>query len=436
MNIGFFADTYTPLVDGIVRSIIQFREGLEARGHTVYLFCPEPTSEGLKRYGQPDPPDDPHVFRFASIDSVFVPGYPLALPISFRASHAIPKLQLDVIHSHSPILVGMFGDLFAFLENIPKIYTSHTYYAEYSRDYLLGGQELTPKMVEKFEKLYMDRSDAVVVPSEKISRVLREQYKYTGELSVIPTGLHLPDFAGLSSDAFLERFPALRRKKILLFAGRLGKEKNIGFLLKAMRALADVPDAVFVIAGEGRFRVALQKEANDLVRAGRVVFAGVLPRPLMLSAFSSASLFLFSSLTDTQGLVLSEAVACGVPIVMVNDPGVSHAVVPEVTARVTPEDPTVFAGVVRALLMDPAAHAAFVEGCRKTTPSLSMDASLDALEALYKHVITVHREESWRTRARAALTRAHALPFPGAAASKPVDFKSLLARARKLFRPE
>ncbi|MCA9387982.1 MAG: glycosyltransferase, partial [Candidatus Andersenbacteria bacterium] len=235
--------------------------------------------------------------------------------------------------------------------------------------------------------------------------ILRDEYKYKGELETIPTGLELSEFEGLTEEAFYLRFPTLRGKRVLLFAGRLGGEKNVSFLIRMMQELHGRDDTVLVIAGTGKDQDQFKEEAATLVEQGRVVFTGLLDRPVMLSAFKAADLFVFASKTDTQALVLSEAVAAGTPIVMIDDPGLSPALEEGKTAVVVPEHEQAFASEVQRLLDDDAALAALSHNCEQLAPQLSMDFTVDTLIKTYEHVIEDHQSYSWRSRAREALAR-------------------------------
>ena len=264
--------------------------------------------------------------------------------------------------------------------------------------------------------MYMNRSDTVITPSEKLAGFLRGEYGYKGEMQVIPTGLDLSEFEGLSVEPFYAKFPSLKGKRLLLSAGRIGKEKNFGYLVEAMRHLREERDTVLVIAGTGRHASALQEEAADLVSEGRVMFAGLLDREEMLSAYEAAELFVFASETDTQGMVLSETVAAGTPVVMTDDPSLSEAIVEGKTALVAPgDDAAAFADVVRGLLGDEQKLSALATGCREHAENLSISKSIDALLKAYEHVISDHQATSWRSRARETLAKDVRLPeaMPG-----------------------
>jgi len=410
MNIGFFTDVYTPLVDGVVRSIILYRKELEKRGHKVYVFAPKKIKSRSDFVNKVKVEDDERTFRFRAVDSVVIPGYPLAIPISFKATKKIPKLDLDIVHCQTPATMGLLGDIVALAENIPEVYTYHTYYPEYAKNYIFSGKFKTGEAVQKYDVFYCNRSDRVIVPSPKLKDVLLS-WDVKSNISVLPTGLDLNEFKQADGQKFREQFKIDPSKKILLFVGRLGKEKNVSFLIDVMTKLRSTsPDTILVIVGDGKDRKDLEKQVKKLDLRDRVIFTGFLARPDTLNAFAAADIFVFASKTDTQGLVLAEAAALGKPIVMVEDKGLGDIVIDGENGYIVKGDVDIFAKKTLELLTVDNVYATMSDKSREMVKRLSIERQTDKLLDIYKQAISNHRDTSWRLRFWASLNKEVKLP--------------------------
>jgi len=410
MNIGFFTDVYTPLVDGVVRSIILYRKELEKRGHKVYIFAPKKIKSRSNFVNKVKIEDDERTFRFRAVDSVVIPGYPLAIPISFKATKKIPKLDLDIVHCQTPATMGLLGDIVALTENIPEVYTYHTYYPEYAKNYIFSGKFKTGEAVQKYDVFYCNRSDRVIVPSPKLKDVLLD-WDVKSNISVLPTGLDLDEFKQADGQKFKEKFKIEPTKKILLFVGRLGREKNIKFLIEVMdRLKQESEDTILVIVGDGKDRKDLEKQVKKLNVKDRVIFTGFLAREDTIDAFAAADVFVFASKTDTQGLVLAEAAALGKPIVMVEDKGLGEIVVDGANGYVVKEDVDIFAKKTLELLTVDNLYATMSDKSREIAEGLSIERQTDKLLDIYNQAITEHRDTSWRLRFWAGLNKEVKIP--------------------------
>lgn len=409
MNIGFFTDTYTPQVDGVVTAINLYRRELEKRGHQVYIFAPhglEQENDFFKREEE----DDPRVFRFKSLDSIFIPGYPFAVPISFRASHKIPKLKLDIVHAHTYASLGMLADLVALLINAPKIFTYHTYYSEYAKDYIFSGKIDASRLVKKYDVFYCNRSDRVITPSIKLKNIL-EDFGVKSQIDVLPTGVDASEFSGLDGKQFRIDYNLRSDQPMLLFVGRLGKEKNVDFLLRMMNVLVRQDSAaVLFIVGDGKYRKELEALARELNLEKNVVFTGYLKRSETLAAFAAADVFTFSSLTDTQGLVLLEAASFGKPIVMVKDEGIGEVVVDGKNGFITEENPRVFCEKVLSLLQKKELYGRMSSNSKAIAADFTIVRQTDKLLKIYDDSIREHSDSSRRAKFWLALRKDLKIP--------------------------
>ncbi|MBU1177815.1 glycosyltransferase [Patescibacteria group bacterium] len=396
MNIGFFTDSYTPLVDGVVRSIILYRQELEKRGHKVYIFAPKKIKSRSDFVNRVKVKDDKRVFRFQAVDSVVIPGYPLAIPISFKATKKIPALNLDIVHCQTPATMGLLGDMVSLLENIPKVYTYHTYYPEYAGNYIFSGKFKTKEAVQKYDVLYCNRSDRVIVPSPKLENIL-SNWGVKAPVSVLPTGIDLAEFSAADGQRFRKKQKIASDQKILLFVGRLGIEKNVDFLVEVVAKLrAQQEKVILVIVGDGKDRKDLEKKAKGLGLEDDVIFTGFLSRQDTLDAFAAAHVFVFSSKTDTQGLVLAEAAVLGKPIIMVEDKGLGSIVINGENGFVVPEDVDIFAEKVKIILHDKELYVIMSAKSKGKAWGLSIANQTSRLLQIYNETLADHRDFSWR----------------------------------------
>lgn len=397
MNIGFFTDCYTPQVDGVVRSILLFKKSLEALGHRVFVFAPKKVKSEVE-FAQNSAADEKNVFRFQAINSVFIPGYPVAFPLSLKTSYKISKLNLDIVHSHTPIMIGMLGNIVALSENIPNVFTYHTYYSEYAKHYwpIETFKNATSKMVEKFELFYCHRVNRVITPSLKLKEVL-EKSGVKNEISVLPTGIDLNEFKSGNGHRFRKKWRIEKTKKILLYVGRLGEEKNLEFLLEVVKQIND-KEIILVIVGDGKNRPDLEKKAVAFGIKGNVLFCGFLERGQTIDAFLASDIFVFASRTDTQGLVLGEAAAAGKPVVMLRDKGLTNVVRNGFNGFEVEENARAFGEKILRLLKDDILCAKMSKNSKNIVFDFSIDKQAKKLEKLYLQIMADYEASSWRRR--------------------------------------
>jgi len=399
MNIGFFTDVYTPQIDGVVRSIKLYKQALEDLGHRVYIFAPKSLKRGsifdfiFKK--------EKNVFRFYAVDSLFIPGYPLTLPISYKSTRAIPKLKLDIVHCHTPLSMGMLGDMVALMSNVPQVFTYHTYYSEYAKYYFNLGKLKEPasKIIRKLETFYCNRADLVIAPSEKLKKVLETKMKIETGIEILPTGIDFKEFEKVNSRSFRNKYRITKDKKILLYVGRLGYEKNIPFLIRSFaKILKQEKDVLFIIAGNGKDKENLEKLTKESGLEDNIMFLGFLNRKETIKAFGACDIFLFSSKTDTQGLVLSEAAASSKPIVLLDDPGLTPLVEHNKNAFLSKEDENEYARYVIKLLRDKNLYDNMARNSQELARRYSIEKQAEKLVQHYEELIKNHKDSSWRAK--------------------------------------
>jgi 1,2-diacylglycerol 3-alpha-glucosyltransferase len=182
LNIAFFTDSYLPYTSGVVRSIETFSAEFRALGHQVYIFAPD----------YPNCPKLENVFRFKSLPSIAHKDFTLAIPISPRLENTLQELKIDIIHVHSPFLLGRLGAKAAKKNRIPLIYTYHTLYDQYVH-YVPIAQNFSRWLVRKMSKDFCNLCDLVVTPTSMIEDLLRK-YGVRTSIETIPTGINLKNF--------------------------------------------------------------------------------------------------------------------------------------------------------------------------------------------------------------------------------------------------
>jgi 1,2-diacylglycerol 3-alpha-glucosyltransferase len=340
MKIGMFTDSYRPYTSGVVRSIETTAANLVELGHEVYIFAPS----------YPNYEKEGHVFRFVSIPTLTHPEFTIALPFSLYLRQTIKRIGLDIIHVHSPFSLGLLGARYARRYGLPLVFTYHTMYDQYVH-YLPFAQGISRRVILRLSQNFCNRCDLVITPTEVIRNIVCKNLQTQSR--AVATGIEIDEFQNANPNWLREQYKIGKDTKILLHLGRLGKEKNIGFLLEAYKHIRTrKPQTCLVIVGDGTERAALQEEAKLKGIGESVIFTGPLPRQNVVDSYASADLFVFSSTTETQGIVLGEAKAAGLPAVAVKALGASEMVKDGVDGFLTPLSIDSFVNRVLQLLED------------------------------------------------------------------------------------
>ena len=348
MRVLFISDVYFPRVNGVSTSIRTFRQDLAARGIDTQLVAP--------RYAMaPAAAEERGVLRVASAG---VPRDPEDRRMRWGAlTRVLEDLRpagFDLVHIHTPFIAHYAGVRFARRTGIPAVATYHTFFEEYLHHYL----PVLPRAVGRFLARSFTRSQcddvrSLIAPSEPMRAVLMD-YGVKTPIHVLPTGLPADRFRPGDGRAFRTAAGLSADARLVTYIGRVAHEKNIGFLVQMFRrVLARVPQAVLVIAGEGPARAALEAQVAGSGLTRHVHFAGYLDRDTaLLDCYAAADVFVFASRTETQGLVLLEAMAQGAPVVSTAELGTRSILVPGSGALVVPEEEDAFAAAVARVLED------------------------------------------------------------------------------------
>jgi len=346
MRIAFFSNAYLPYLSGITLSIKTLRAELEKLGHIIFVVGPE--YPGHKEA-------DPRVLRLPSLPATY-PGYRFVIPYSFKVFARLKEEKLDLVHAHQPFGVGLAALLFARIRKLPFVYTFHTLFPRYVHHAPFLPQRPAKRLITAYLTFFCRQADAIIVPSEMVRRYLSLQ-KVRRPIHVIPTGIELEPIrekklAGDQRSMIRKKHRLLENAKILLYTGRLSEEKNVRFLLKAFGPIEkQAPDTYLILVGGGPKRSEYEKVGRSI--SPRIIFTGELAHSEVLDYCLGADLFVYASVTETQGLVLTEAKACGLPVVAVFGGGISDVVENGVDGYLVPQNQDKFVEHVIRLLKDP-----------------------------------------------------------------------------------
>jgi glycosyltransferase involved in cell wall biosynthesis len=346
VKILFISDVYFPRVNGVSTSIRTFVGQLQEMGHTVHLIAPE--------YGV-QTEDEAWIKRIPARGIYFDPEDKLMkYGVALDRLSELRKEGYDLIHIHTPFVAHYLGLKLGHLLNVPCVETYHTFFEDYLHHYLPWiPTGLARSMARGISRRQCNAVNAIVAPSQPMLDVLRE-YGVKVKAEVIPTGLQAHSFAPADGDAFRTKHGIALKRHVLLYVGRVAFEKNISFLLDMVVELRkQKPGVLLIIAGEGPAEASLYKKVQELQLQNNIKFIGYLDRNTELNAcYKAADVFVFSSKSETQGLVLLEAMAQAVPVVAIAELGTKSILIEGEGALIAPEDATVFADRVFSLIND------------------------------------------------------------------------------------
>lgn len=357
-----------------------FRSRLQSLGHRVTLIAPEyPADQSIWKdddliripsRGLPMDPED-RMMKMADI---------------LKACDNLPGEAVDIIHIQTPFVAHYAGIKIAKRLNKPTVISYHTFFEEYLFHYI----PFLPKKLMQFAARHFTRSQCkdvtgLVVPSQAMLNVLRD-YGVTTPAEVLPTGIEEHCFTLGNAEKFKQQHNIPSDRPILVHVGRVAHEKNIGFLLESLVLIkAQVPNVLMLIAGEGPALSALKTKVKKLELTENVLFIGYLERQHELPAcYRTGDLFIFASRTETQGLVLLEAMAQGVPAVSTAVMGTKDIINPEKGARRAEENAEQFAQTVINLLEDPAVRKQLSEEAVAFARGWSAPVLTEQLVRLYE----------------------------------------------------
>ena len=346
MNILFISDVFFPRVNGVSTSINTFATELRALGHQVTLIAPSYTDEDKQEEWIVRVPS--HKIYFDPEDRLMNFGKLKALLPWIRDKH------FDVIHIHTPFTAHYVGIHFGKKLDIPVVETYHTFFEDYLHHYLpFIPQFISRKLARTISRRQCNAVDGIVSPSKPMLDVLK-QYGIKTPAEVVATGLDDSSFANVDGEHFRMSHDIPLTQPMLLFVGRVAHEKNIGFLLEMhVKLIKKHPDALLVITGEGPAEESIKHSIDKLGISNKVRMIGYLDRSHeLIACYKAADIFVFASKSETQGLVLLEAMAQGTAVVAIAELGTKSILIEGEGVLIAKDDINDFADKVSVLLSD------------------------------------------------------------------------------------
>ena len=311
MNIAMFTNTYVPHVGGVAGSVHQLTEDCRALGNDVLVVAPE----------FPDMPgDEEMVVRVPAIQNFNGSDFSVSLPAPIQLRDRLREFDPDILHVHHPYLLGDTALRISAALNTPLVFTYHTMYEKYTH-YVPADSPLLKRFIIRLSTRFVNLCDHVIAPSESIRNVLKQRDIET-PVTVIPTGVRFDRFSSGSGQKIRESSGIPQDAFVLGHVGRLAPEKNLKFLAQvAAGFLENHQEAHFLVAGDGPSLEKMQLIFDSTGVSDRTHFLGICKDQRLVNAYHAMDTFLFTSKSETQGMVLAEAMAAGCPVVALDAPG-------------------------------------------------------------------------------------------------------------------
>jgi len=371
MRIAFFSNSYLPYLSGVTVSITTLKEDLEKLGHNVFIVCPKYPDHQISRSP---------IFRLPSIPAPY-PGYRLVWPYSYKIFKKLKEEKIDIIHSHQPFGIGLAAMFLARKMKVPFVYSFHTLFSRYVHNIPLLPKRLSKFLISTYLTWFCNQTDTVIVGTKMVRRYLKACGVKT-RIEVLPTGVKI-------SPSRLRHYGTTTLpQKNLLYTGRLSKEKNIPFLLEAFQLIElQEPNIQLILVGGGPLEKEIRERANKI--SPKIIVIGQKSRDEVLEYYHKAEIFVYASRTETQGLVLTEAKACGLPIVAVFSGALADVVQNGTDGYLVPPNHEKFAEQVIKLLKDSALRKGLGgKAAQDAKARFSATSVAKNFETLYNSLIT------------------------------------------------
>lgn len=369
MNIAIFTNTFTPHVGGVARSVEAFVAEYRKLGHKVLVVAPEFADM---------PEDETDVVRIAAIQNFNASDFSVALPIHDQLSAILDAFAPDIIHSQHPFLLGMTALRTARYRKLPLVFTHHTLYEQYTH-YIPGDSVTMQRFAIELATRYANLCDQVIAPSLSIAEML-QQRGVTTPVTVIPTGVCIGRFAKGNGDTVRQQNGIPADAFVIGHLGRLAPEKNLEFLAHAVANVAvECAPVHFLVVGQGPSEEAIRQVFTQAGISNKLHMTGILQQQQLTDALHAMDIFAFASGSETQGIVLAEAMAASLPVVALDAPGVREVVKDGENGLLLYDKTTaVFSAALRRLVEAPAQQlAALQQAARETADAFSMASSAE-----------------------------------------------------------
>jgi glycosyltransferase involved in cell wall biosynthesis len=326
------SNVYTPFVGGVVRSVETLTSELRSRGHRVVIVTPDFDNT---------PSTETDIIRVPAVHHFNGSDFSVQLPLPGLLHATLKDFTPDIIHSHHPFMLGDTALRIAAEFNVPVVFTHHTFYEKYTH-YVKSNSTLLKTFIKTLATEYANLCNLVVAPSKSVAKILKSR----GVLSPIkihPTGINIDAYCNGDGKSFRKKYLIPANSIVAGFVSRIAKEKNITFLSAALKEImTERKNVYFLTVGDGPSLPEIKDffELNQL--SDRLILPGVLQSQELIDAYHAMDLFVFASKTETQGLVLLEALASGIPVIAVHGPAIDDSVDDYINGRVVAENSAAF----------------------------------------------------------------------------------------------
>ncbi|MEX0743996.1 MAG: glycosyltransferase [Phycisphaeraceae bacterium] len=379
LKILMLTNTYLPHVGGVARSVHSFGEALRKRGHRVKIVAP--TFDQAPRR-------EAHVLRVPAIQNFNGSDFSIRLPVPGLLAWAMEEFKPDLIHAHHPFLLGDTALRLARWHNLPLVFTHHTMYEQYTH-YVPGDSPVMKQFIIRLATDYCNLCDHVIAPSESIRDMLRER-GVEQPITTIPTGIDATVFGTGDGTPIRQQYHMPTGAFVIGHVGRLAPEKNLPLLARATASVAKAHNHVHVLfIGSGPSERAIREAFQQQGVSNRLHMTGSLSGQSLVDAYHAMDLFGFASLSETQGMVLAEAMTAGVPVVAIDAPGAREVVVDGETGRLLPKpDEAALRDAMATFAQCPAnTLRQFGEAAKERAKTFSLDQCTQRLVDLYECIL-------------------------------------------------
>lgn len=393
MKICMMTNTYLPHVGGVARSVSTFADEYRKQGHKVLVVAPEFEGKPLARR------DAAIVERVAAIQNFNGSDFSVRLPLAAALSDRIDGFQADIIHAHHPFLLGDTALRVAAAKNVPIIFTHHTRYEDYTH-YVPFDSPALKEVAINLSTEFANLCDGVIAPSESIAKLIKKR-GVTSPVRVVPTGIDVKAFAAGDGARFRKKFKIPARAFVVGHVGRLAPEKNLGYLARAAALFVkQTPAARFLVVGGGPSEDAIKTAFAKSGVSDRLILAGKHTGRALADAYNAMDVFAFASFSETQGMVLAEAMAAGRPVVALSASGVREVMRHGRNGFMLPAraPAKTFAAHLARLHSDPKLRRAFSKEARRTAGSFSREHCAGLALSFYEEIRKSTRRERLLTR--------------------------------------
>lgn len=381
MKVGMFINYYIPSKGGMETSVINLCKGLVHAGHEPFVFAPKYPNYTDK---------EKNIHRYESIRFNYG-GYFYVIPVPFMSNmrETAKNLNLDVIHSHQPYSLGDEAMKYARSFKIPLVFTYHIRYEDYSHYIPLIPKSLAQSFIKKATTAYSNKSDAVIAPSSAIKKLLVDN-GVNSRIEIIPSGINIDEFARDAGkrNEIRSKYKIGLDDVVLITACRITEEKNVKFLVEAFNKIRKIcANVKFIIVGDGAVKKELETMVKNFGIESDVVFTGLVNKEEIISLYQASDIFIFASLTETQGLVAVEAMSAGIPAIAVKASGIEDMIINGEDGILTGNSIDEFSSAVTKVINDRDLRKRLSDRARINSKKFTIELWTEKIVKLYDSLI-------------------------------------------------